>query len=467
MFILHLFLVGIHLNSQNLTVSDVRACNFQLNPLNQTFSRYYQTGNAIYSISSSFFYGLISFLPSTVVSGGAVYVYRASGSSLVISSSIFGRCGTKYGNGGAIYFYGEYGIFEQIIGVDCQCYYYSGQIIYAKISNNGQDSNGRYLKLIQSTVFRCPGEEKYRIFLLDYNTLDSIYLDSFSNIASGPENYMLIEVASSNISDNRNLKSNSAIRATDALTISVHHTIFNNLHHSMSYVNGLLHLEDGYNTYFNDCNFINSSVDSYQGALVTLYDQEDLDDSYWVGRIYTVGGFGKYLFYETYLSRFIHIIDYIYVYDYEFDRTDINWSNYLIIVENATTINLDSSVRNAFEGIRIVKIYSEDYIPDYRDDPCFITGSFTNSKSFSPSRLFSASGSFSPNPTATATENIIPPDSQKSGSISSSVTAIIVIAAVVVVILLAAIGFFLYQKFNGQSNLDRYKDADADTNIDI
>lgn len=284
------------------------------------------------------------------------------------------------GNGGAIFFYGESALFEQVFGVDCQCFYYSGQFISAKVAA-AVYSDQVYLKMFQSTVLRCPGKENQRIFKKDYETIDSCYFDTYSNISDGPEDYMKIELGGCNITDNREFISNSAFRITDSLIMYLHHINFNNLEQIEDYTNGLLHIEDGYHTYIEDCNFISCTVDLTEGAFICCYDQADLDDNYTFGRIFVVNGIGKYFIFETYSNLFIHIVDSIYVYSFRFDQHNITWNNFLTIVTSPLTLNLDSSLTKPFNIDRIVKVYTGNYLPEFHDAPCFsgITQEFTPS----------------------------------------------------------------------------------------
>jgi hypothetical protein len=171
------------------------------------------------------------------VNGATICISQNTGASINLSRTILMKCGIRKGYGESVYFSASNATFEQIFGIECQAYGADGQVIYSNVPIT-RASNGCFLKMIQSTVLRCPGEENQRIFTSDKDTLDSCYFQTKTNINSGAGDYMRIEVSGSNFSDNQRFKGVSSFRALDAKNLSVHHVRFNNFQQNQAYLNG-------------------------------------------------------------------------------------------------------------------------------------------------------------------------------------------------------------------------------------
>jgi hypothetical protein len=57
--------------------------------------------------------------------------------------------------------------------------------------------------MMQCSVLCCPGEKNQQIFPNDEVTLDSCYFQTYSRYITGEDDFMKIEIGSSNYSSNR------------------------------------------------------------------------------------------------------------------------------------------------------------------------------------------------------------------------------------------------------------------------
>lgn len=160
MFSLILILNHLQVLSQGCTVYDIQKSNLEEFNIEKINERKDLSNPTSFTISSSFFYGLIY----SGKNGGAVSLVLNNSNEFQLEKSLFIRCGVENGVGGAIYFQGFKAKFDQIVGVDCQATGDGGQFIYAFVPS-WDSSIGGILKMSQSTIFRCSGEVEKRLFL--------------------------------------------------------------------------------------------------------------------------------------------------------------------------------------------------------------------------------------------------------------------------------------------------------------
>lgn len=384
-----------------------------------------QMSTEVITIVSTVFYNLISQCGIQPTDGMAIYAFSNMQIQLHINQSIFSRCATSNGFGGAIHFTGQQLLLFHVYASDLQASK-SGQFIHSTV-NRFQRENINQID--HSTILRCCSDESNRYFKSTDPPEDTLFL---RGIYRKNANYEIchFDITYSNISQNKGMISGAIADLRDAENQLVQYNHFSQCEDSYDRIDGLIIGSACDDIKIHNNNFVDCIANQSTGFIIYLYSYNGSPDNLSLSNNYFIKNSAKALIDSSSIENCkIFYVAVNFVFNCQFGNPENvpDLSQHIEVINEEKSLLFDVTL--LINGDHVNKVLTADYIA---------------------------------NPYDTDFDELMPrsKEDSDSGGLSVGIIVVIVVGAIIVVLILI---FVIYRcsKSNPAHDEDYYLDQDV------